>query len=86
MGADISVANSMLTIAGARQCMPNEEAITYYTQERLHGPLRRGMVLPEGIGKSNITACFDNGLPEIALKVGAAGTPQHIDIEIRNGK
>ncbi|MCO6441725.1 MAG: Hsp20/alpha crystallin family protein [Nitrococcus mobilis] len=81
---DVTVANGMLTISGVRQRRPDEEDTTYYTQERFHGPFRRSMVLPEGIGKNNITAHFDNGLLEIVLKDGAAGTPQHIDIETRN--
>ncbi len=82
---DVTIANGVLTISGVRQRKPDEENnITYYTQERFHGPFRRSMVLPEGIGKNNITAHFDNGLLEIVLKNGAAEAPQHIDIETRN--
>lgn len=83
---DVTVANGVLTISGAREPIPEAQAVTYYTQERYYGAFRRSMILPEGIGKDDITASFENGLLEIVLRGGAAGKPQHIDIAVQDEK
>ena len=77
----ISLSSGMLWISGERVGDPEEENVAYYVRERLYGPFRRGIHLPESVRPDQIHAVFVNGLLEITIK-GAVAAQQEQAIEI----
>ena len=77
----ISLSSGMLWISGERAGDPEGENVAYYVRERLYGPFRRGIHLPETVRPEQIHAVFVNGLLEITIE-DAVGTRQEQAIEI----
>ena len=80
----ISLSSGMLWISGDRAGDPEDENVAYYVRERLYGPFRRGIHLPESARPEQIHAVFVNGLLEITIE-GAVAAQQEQAIEISSG-
>lgn len=79
---DISFSGGTLTIWGERTGSPDEEASQFYVRERRFGPGRRTIDLPEGVGKDDISAVFEDGLLEITVACAAARRePERVEIK-----
>ncbi len=79
---DVSFSGGTLTIWGERTGAPDEEASQFYVRERRFGTGRRTIDLPEGVGKDDITAVFEDGLLEITVACAAARRePEHVEIK-----
>lgn len=76
----VTVSHGILTISGYRDAELDDSQVVYYTRERVYGPFRRSMVLPEGIEQRHISATVRNGLLEVTIAGGAAVKPQKIEI------
>jgi HSP20 family protein len=85
---DITFSHDVLTVSGERRTelgTSGEDA--FYIRERFHGAFRRAITLPEGIEPGQISAEFDNGLVEITVKGGMAGTePTRIPLQDRSSE
>ncbi len=81
---DITLSNDVMTVSGERRSELNEEEVSFYTRERYYGAFRRSVTLPAGIGESDISATFENGLLEITVQGGAAAAPKPRRISIQN--
>ena len=77
----ISLSGGMLWISGERVGAPEGEDVAHYVRERLYGPFRRGIHLPEAVRQDQIHAVFVNGLLEITIE-GAVALQQEQAIEI----
>jgi HSP20 family protein len=80
---DITLSGGVLTISGERRSELDEEEIHFYTRERSFGHFRRSMNLPEGINASDISADFQDGMLQVAVRGGATEVPEPERIEIR---
>jgi HSP20 family protein len=79
---EVSLSGGVLTIHGERKGEP--EATEYYARERYYGHFRRSMSLPDGVTGDDISASFENGLLEVAVKGGAHHPePERIRISSR---
>jgi HSP20 family protein len=79
---DVSFSGGTLTIWGERTGAPDEEASQFYVRERRFGTCRRTIDLPEGVGKDDISAVFEDGLLEITV-AGAAAAREPERVEVR---
>ncbi len=77
----ISLSSGMLWISGERAGEPGIESADYYVRERLYGPFRRGIHLPQTVRPAQIRAIFADGLLEITIE-GAVASRQEEAIEI----
>ena len=77
---EISLYGGALIIDGERKGEP--EASEYYARERYYGHFRRRIKLPEGIDRGRISASFQDGLLEVAVKGGVdRSEPERIEIQ-----
>jgi len=66
---DLRFANGVLTVSGSRsKDFGTDEEPTFYVRERFYGAFRRSITLPEGTGRDQIQAGFDDGLVEIVVE------------------
>ncbi len=77
----ISLSSGMLWVAGERVGEPGIDSADYYVRERLYGPFRRGIPLPQSVRPAQIHAVLTDGLLEIAIE-GAVASRQEEAIEI----
>ncbi|CAA9463308.1 MAG: hypothetical protein AVDCRST_MAG38-403 [uncultured Solirubrobacteraceae bacterium] len=77
----ISLSGGMLWVAGERLGEPGIDSADYYVRERLYGPFRRGINLPQSVRPDQIRAVFADGLLEITIE-GAVASRQEEAIEI----
>jgi HSP20 family protein len=77
----ISLSSGMLWISGERAGEPGIESADYYVRERLYGPFRRGIHLPQTVRPAQIRAIFADGLLEITIE-GAVASRHEEAIEI----
>lgn len=64
---DITVRGEILTIQGQRETVNQEQAGSYYTQERSYGSFSRSLRLPGPVDEVNIKAEYKNGVLLITL-------------------
>ena len=79
---DITVQNNILTISGRISEEREEEREGYLLRERRAGFFRRSLPLPQGVDEHNISAHFDNGVPEVVIEGAAAQTePRRVQVD-----
>jgi len=78
----ISYSAGVLTVSGERQTEQGAEDAVFYVRERLRGPFRRTMTLPEDTPASAVTAEFYAGLVEITVR--DAGRDEHTRVELQD--
>ncbi len=79
-GFDISIQQSLLSIAGEREISLDESA-TYYRQERFSGQFRRTINLPDDVDPERVEAKYVNGI--LTVKIGRRETAKPRQIEVR---
>ncbi|MGJ7459121.1 Hsp20/alpha crystallin family protein [Halomonas sp. RA08-2] len=78
---EVSLQDSVLTIAGQRQAPAEAEGRTRFRQERFHGDFRRAVALPEGLDIERAQASFRDGVCEIVLPKREELKPRRIEIQ-----
>jgi HSP20 family protein len=82
---EITLSNDVLTVSGERRSeLDDVEEEAFYVRERYYGVFRRSWTLPAGISEDDVSADFENGLLEIAVRGAGAATPEPRRIEIRD--
>lgn len=69
---DVTLAEGVLTIKGAKNETKEEKEKDYHVSERRYGSFRRSLELPRGVDSEKIEAKFSNGI----LKVTLPKTPE----------
>jgi len=84
---DVTFSGGVLTISGTRRTeLGTGGEDSFYIRERFYGAFRRAITLPAGTDDSQISAEFENGLVELAVKGGVSGAePQRIALRSRSG-
>ena len=83
---DITIQNNVLTISGRISEEREEEREGYLVRERRSGMFRRSLQLPQEVNEDDVSARFEDGVLEVAIKGAAAGQePKHVQVESRNG-
>jgi HSP20 family protein len=76
---DISLQQSLLSIAGARE-IPLDDAATYYRRERFSGEFRRTINLPDDADPERVEARYANGILTIQIGRRESGKPRQIEV------
>jgi HSP20 family protein len=77
---DISIQQSLLSIAGNRE-IPVDENANYYRRERFSGEFHRTLNLPDDIDPERVEAKYLNGV--LTVKVGRRASARPRQIEVR---
>jgi HSP20 family protein len=81
---DLRFANGILTVSGNRTGdFGSGDDPVFYVRERFYGAFRRSITLPEGTGRDQIQAAFDDGLVEIVVE-GVGKQPDESRIQLRD--
>lgn len=80
---ELSITDTMMTIAGEKTEATDDKRATFYMSERRYGRFQRSFPLPADIDRSKIEAAFDKGVLTVSLpKTESAARPaQKIDIK-----
>jgi len=76
---DISLQQNLLTIAGERSAMTEEDA-NYYRRERFDGAFRRVLALPEDADPERVEAHYQDGVLQITVQRREAARPRQIEV------
>lgn len=80
----ITFSHGVLTVAGERRTeLGTGGDDSFYVRERYHGAFRRAITLPAGTTEDQISAEFENGLVEIAVR-GAARREEPARIALKS--
>jgi len=77
---ELSIQQSLLTVAGERQ-LPANEAATYYRRERFTGDFRRVVTLPEDVDPDRVEARYRDGVLQITVKRKESAKPRTIQLD-----
>ena len=77
---DVSLHQSMLTIAGERKVVADEKT-KYYRQERFSGEFRRSVMLPEDVDPDSVDARYRNGILQVSIRRREASRPRQITVQ-----
>jgi HSP20 family protein len=81
---EITFSQGVLTVAGQRLTeLGGADEDSFFVRERPYGAFRRSITLPAGVGESDISAEFVDGLAEITVAGGASAAEQS-RIELRH--
>jgi HSP20 family protein len=83
---DISVQDSVLTVAGERFAETDVKDDAWLRRERFTGTFERSFTLPEGVDADSITAGFDNGVLELRIPHPPEQQPRRVKIEAGAGQ
>lgn len=78
---EITLANGVLTVAGAKNELEEKKGENYYLCERRFGSFRRNIGLPESIDPEKITAESDNGLITIRIAKKPGAKPKVVEVK-----
>ncbi|QTF92093.1 Hsp20/alpha crystallin family protein [Halomonas sp. BM-2019] len=78
---ELSLQDSVLTVAGQRPAPADAEGRTRFRQERFHGDFRRAVALPEGLDIDRAEARFSDGVCEIVLPKREELKPRRIEVQ-----
>ena len=78
-GFDISIQQSLLSIAGARE-IPLDESATYYRRERFSGQFRRTINLPDDADPERVDAKYANGILTVKIARRESAKPRQIEV------
>ena len=76
---DVSVQQNVLTIAGERQMLAQDD-LTWYRKERFEGSFRRVISLPEDVEPDRIQARYRDGVLYVAAERSESAKPRQIQI------
>lgn len=77
---DISIQQSLLTVAGERTVEIPENA-QLYRGERFSGSFRRVISLPENVDPNKVDASYSDGILRIQIQRSEASKPRRIEIK-----
>ncbi len=77
---DVTVANGVLTLRGARTGPEDAPEERYRRHERLRGTWQRSLPLPERVNEEQLSAEFSNGILKITLPKAEAIKPRRIPV------
>ena len=80
---DVSVQDSLLTVAGSRMVEPVEN-VDYYRQERFAGDFRRVLALPDDVDPERVDARYHDGVLQIDVKRRESARPRQITVNSVN--
>lgn len=82
---EVTLDRGVLTIAGERaSTLPGDEdgkKVNVYSRERVSGPFRRTVSLPEDIDPAQVQATYRDGVLRVSIARRAAARPQRIAIQ-----
>lgn len=78
---EITLENSILTIAGERKFEKETKGEEYHRLERAYGTFSRSFTLPASIGTDKVDAKFENGVLQILLPKQEGAKPRKIAIK-----
>ena len=76
---EISLQQNVLTIDGRREAS-QDQAATYYRNERFEGAFRRVIALPEDVDPEKVEASYRDGIVEIRIQRHESSKPRRIEI------
>jgi HSP20 family protein len=76
---DISIQQNLLTVAGERKPLA-EENTQFYRKERFQGEFRRVITLPEDIDPERVEAKYTDGVLHIAVQRRESSKPRQIAV------
>lgn len=83
----VTAENNILTISGQSSKKSEVEEKNYYRSEVKSGSFYRSIALPAEVAEKETKATFTDGMLKIILpKVGKAGKPHEIKIDVNNKK
>jgi HSP20 family protein len=77
---DISIQQNLLTVAGERNRMTEENA-NYYRRERYDGAFRRVVTLPDDVDPDQVDASYHDGILHVTIKRRETAKPRQIEIK-----
>ena len=77
---EITIENSILTVAGERKFEKETKGESYHRVERSYGSFSRSFTLPTGVQGDQVEASFDAGLLTIKLPKQEQSKPRKISI------
>ena len=77
---DISIQQNLLTVAGERRLISEQEA-NYYRKERYDGEFRRVVTLPDDVDADAVEAKYRNGVLHIVVKRSGVTAPRQIKVQ-----
>jgi len=77
---DISLQQNLLTIAGERSAMTEEDA-DYYRRERFDGSFRRVIALPDDVDPERVDARYRDGVLQITVQRRETARPRRIEVK-----
>lgn len=77
---DISIQQNLLTVAGERRLISEQEA-NYYRKERYDGEFRRVVTLPDDVDADAVEAKYRNGVLHIVVKRSGVTAPRQIEVQ-----
>lgn len=77
---DISIQQNLLTVAGERRLISEQEA-NYYRKERYDGEFRRVVTLPDDVDADAVEAKYRNGVLHIVVKRSGVTAPRKIEVQ-----
>jgi len=77
---DISMQQNLLTVAGERKALVEEDA-DYYRKERFDGAFRRVITLPEDVDPDRVDARYRDGVLQIHVQRRETARPRQIEVK-----
>lgn len=77
---DISMQRNLLTVAGKRIVVPEQNA-NYYRQERFSGDFRRVITLPDDADPDRVEAHYEDGILHVTVQRREATQPRQIEVK-----
>lgn len=80
---DITVDRGILTLSGERQndLPENSATVSVYGRERVRGPFRRAINLPEDIDPEQVKASYRDGMLLVSVARNEAARPKRITVK-----
>lgn len=80
---EVTLANGMLTLKGAKNEVKEERKKDYFMSERRYGSFQRSVRLPDDADPDKVAATLKNGVLMIVVPKTAQAQPEHRKVEIK---
>ena len=80
---EVTLANGMLTVKGAKNEAKEERKKDYFMSERRYGSFQRSFRLPEDADPEKIAATLKNGVLSVTVPKSAQALAQHRKVEVK---
>ena len=77
---DVSIEESVLTVAGSRNFYENKSADGFRRVERSFGTFRRSVRLPDRVDPDGVTAAYKDGLLTVTVPKAESAKPRRIAV------